>query len=201
MLRHPLDRCKGGYRSLFTVFLLDISRTQVALVEPPLGLLGQNAGEPLPIQVDPLVARPVEAVGKILQALPVNVVDFFVNGCLGVLELQWRQCFLEVTALWHAPVTGLSRRGDKRSDRVASSEIVRVIADVAVNEICGTHQAVPAHLFLIGEVVEHQGSLTQAVGPHLEAGSVGGERVVAVEPFSTVAWRRPVRIVLSVVKD
>ena len=80
-------------------------------------------------------------------------------------------------------------------------EILGVVADVPVDEVGGAHQAVRAHSRLVREVVEHQDALAEAVGSHLEAGAIGGERIVAAEPVPAVVGRRLVGVVLAVVED
>ena len=42
----------------------------------------------------------------------------------------------------------------------------------AVGEVGGTHEAVLTNAFLIGEVMEHQDPLAQAVGAYFESGTV-----------------------------
>ena len=71
-----------------------VDRAEVALVEPGAGLLGEDAGDAFAIQIDPLVARAVQADGQVLQALGVDLLRL--SSCtigLAVLELERRQRF------------------------------------------------------------------------------------------------------------
>ena len=175
---------------------------QVALVEPGAGLLGQDAGDALAVQVDPLVGRAVEAGGQVLQACRVHLENLILDGCLAVLELERRQRLLEVGGVLDAVahdhglgvvphVAGLRDRANERGEAGAAlmGELVfdrdglRVV-EVGVVELGGAHQAVVALLARgqVGNVMEHQDAAAAAIGAHLEAGAVGGEGVGANGP-------------------
>ena len=67
-----LDRGEARRDASLTISLYTADGTEIALVEPTVGLLGQNAGESFTIQVHPLIAGAVETIGKILEALRIN---------------------------------------------------------------------------------------------------------------------------------
>ena len=71
-------------------FADEIDRAEVALVEPAVGLLGEDAGEAFAVQIDPLIGRAVEAVGQILQTLGVHFANGAVDVGFGVLEFDRR---------------------------------------------------------------------------------------------------------------
>ena len=52
---------------------------RLRLVEPGAGLLRQDAGDALAVQVDPLVGRPVEARGQVLEALGVELENLILD--------------------------------------------------------------------------------------------------------------------------
>src|SRR5262249_50876550 len=90
---------------------------------------------------------------------------------------------------------------NERGNGMAMRAIVGVIADIPVDEVRRTHQAIRSNAGLAGKVVKHEDALTQAVGAYLEAGSVGGKRVVTAEPFARIVWFGVVGVVLTVVED
>ena len=47
---------------------VSVSGLEVALVEPGVGLLGEDAREPLAVEIDPLIRRAVDAAGQVLEA-------------------------------------------------------------------------------------------------------------------------------------
>ena len=63
------SRAELRKRELRAIVALLVDRAQVRLVEPAAGLLGQDAGEPLAVEVDPAVLGAIEAIGQVLQAL------------------------------------------------------------------------------------------------------------------------------------
>src|ERR1700735_3099475 len=72
---------------------------QVAFVEPRSALFAENPRHTLPIQVHPLVVRTVQAIWQVLKTLRVDFVNFLIDECIAVSELQRRQgpgleCFL-----------------------------------------------------------------------------------------------------------
>ena len=159
-------------------------------------MFGQHAGETVPIQVDPLVAAAVEPGRQVLQALGSDVVDGELRGerNFGVLEFERRQRPLEV-AIPLADVTVLRGRCHERGNRLSALRVA------PIGEIQRPHQAIAADVFLPGKMMKHEDALAQAVRAHLEAGTVGGERVEATEPLAhIVAGKRLVRVVLSVIQ-
>jgi hypothetical protein len=50
-LRDQLDRREAGLHRHLVVLRFDRHRAEVALIEPPLRLLGQDTGNPFPVQV------------------------------------------------------------------------------------------------------------------------------------------------------
>ena len=80
---------------------------QVRLVEPGVGLLGEDAGDALAVEVDPLVARAVEAEGRFSRLSGSTSWTRFVDHRLGVVELERRQRLLEVGAVGLAHVARL----------------------------------------------------------------------------------------------
>src|SRR4029079_8686772 len=70
---------------------------EVALVEPGIRLLGEDAGDPFAVQIDPLVAGAVEAAREGLQAAGVDLADRLLDLCFGVSELQRGQRLLAIT--------------------------------------------------------------------------------------------------------
>src|SRR5215217_7150898 len=142
-----------------SILAFEGNRADVALVEPHAGLLGQNARHPLAVQVEPLIARAVQPVRQVFEAFRIDSPDLFLDGCLAVLEFQRRQRFLQIAAFRLALVAALGNGCDKRGYRVPLPEVLGVIADVPIDEICGTYQAVLTNFLLIREVMEHQDAL------------------------------------------
>ena len=118
LLGDPLDGCETGGDGLAAALVSGIDRAQVPLVEPAVGLFGEDAGHAFAVEVDPLVASAIQAVGQVLQTLGVDLVKRLVDGRLGVFELQRRQRFLEITA-WLPFVTRLGHREQEGEDRIA----------------------------------------------------------------------------------
>ena len=63
------ERGEARDSGFFGADLRPAAGAEVALVEPAAGLLGEDAGEPFAVQIDPLVAAAVETDGQILQAV------------------------------------------------------------------------------------------------------------------------------------
>src|SRR5687768_8815607 len=89
-----------------------------------------------------------------------------------VFELQRRQGFFEITSTIGTFVPTLADRGDERGNGMAMRAVVGIIADIPIDEVRRTHQAIRSNAGLAGKVVKHEDALTQAVGAHLEAGPV-----------------------------
>ena len=165
-----------------------LAATQVVLVVPGAGLLGEHAGEPLPVEVHPLIAGSVDALGQVARAVGVDIVQ----GGLG-LRLH----------------VGEQHAGDARL-RLAGA-----IADLAdfhqlavrgvllVEELGGAHQhrvegVLPLGIGgVLGEAVEGHDAAAEAVGANLEAGAVAGERVRPRLPrrvLWSIVFRRLIRL-------
>src|SRR5688572_9336755 len=69
---------------------------QIWLVEPRVRLFGQNAGDALAIEVDPLVYRAVQADWQVFQADRIELANIILNGGLAVLELNGRQRLFDI---------------------------------------------------------------------------------------------------------
>ena len=70
--------------------LSDVQPADVALVEPAVTLLGEHAGEAVAIEIDPLIAAAVDAVGQIVEAVDICVADCRIDVGQRVLEVQGR---------------------------------------------------------------------------------------------------------------
>ena len=81
----------------------------VALVEPGAGLLGEDAGDAFAVQVGPAVGAAVQADGKVLEALRIDLLHRVLHDGLGVFELDGRQAALVVAAVV-AAIAGLGHR-------------------------------------------------------------------------------------------
>ena len=57
LARDPFDGREARGDDLAAVLADEVDRAQVALVEPAVGLLGEDAGEPFAVEIDPLVVR------------------------------------------------------------------------------------------------------------------------------------------------
>src|SRR6266542_1783382 len=109
---HEFDGRELRQRPLDAILPADIDRAEIALVEPCAGLLAQNAGDALAVQVDPLIAGGVETGREILQAAGIQFPRVFVDHGLAVFELQRRQRTFEVASAGFALVSALGDRGD-----------------------------------------------------------------------------------------
>ncbi len=85
------DRTEARRWRFLAILDPEVDGTQVTLVKPTPGLLGQDARETFAIQIHPLVARTVETVRQIFEALGVDLPDRFVDGRLAVFEFQRRE--------------------------------------------------------------------------------------------------------------
>ena len=176
--RNQLHRRKLRFDVRRAVAGFAVDRAEVALVEPGAGLLGQDAGDALAVQVGPLVGCAIQPDGQVLQAFGIHLLHRVLHDGLGVFELDRRQAALQI-AVGLPFVAGLSDREQERVD--GGARIVGVLL-VGVGEVGGAHEAVVAHASFAIEMVEHQDALAQAVGAHLEAGAVGREGVGTAKP-------------------
>ena len=85
----------------------ECSIAEAAFVIPGVGLLRKNAGQPLALQIDPLIAAAINTVGQIFDAFGIDLMDGFIHLNVGVLELEFRQGFFEVALVRLLHITGL----------------------------------------------------------------------------------------------
>jgi len=70
--------------------IADWERAEVAFVEPGVGLLGENPGDALAVQVDPLIAGAIETDGQVLEAFRVQFENTVLDVCPAVFEFERR---------------------------------------------------------------------------------------------------------------
>jgi hypothetical protein len=95
----------------------------------------------------------------------------------------------------------LSDCSEKRDQRIAALQIVRVLAGILIDQIGRMNQTVLPDRWFVGKVVEEQDALTESVGTHLEAAAIGGERIIAAEPGLDFARGGCAGVVRTIVKD
>ena len=169
---------------------IGVKAAQVALVEPALSLLGQDARDALAVQVQPLVLRAVEPYRQILQAFGVDEMDRLVHPGPAVLEFERGERPLGVGLPVALPdIAALRGRGEIGDDGA------RVVLQVGgADEAGGVAQLL--------EVVEDQHPPAQSLGSDLETGPKAGEGVGSRCPWPNLAARGGLRlIVLPIVKD
>ncbi len=175
---------------------LPVGGAEVALIEPRSALFGQDTGHALAVQVGPLIPT-VQPGGQVRQAGRVHLLDDALHHRPGVVEGNRRQTALPVAG----PVAAVAGLGDGQQagvDRVAGG-VGGLL--VGVGEVGRAHQAVGQHVRLVGEVVEQQHTLAEAVGAHLEAGAVGREGVVAARPGAGLGRGGGIGVVVAIVED
>ena len=94
-------------------------RAEIALVEPGAGLLGEDAGDAFTVQVGPAIGAAVQADGKVLQTLRIDLLHRVLHDGLGVFELDGWQAALVVAAVV-AAIAGLGDLLQEGVDRVAN---------------------------------------------------------------------------------
>ena len=157
--------------------------TDVALVEPGAGLLGEDAGDAFAVEVGPLVGSAVHSDRQVFQARGVDLLHRVLHDGLGVFVLERRQAALQIAAVV-ALIARLSDGAQKGVDGVAGAGGILL---VRIGEVGGAHQAIVADVRLTREMMEHQHPLAEAAGAHLKARAVGGEGVVAEGPVLVAA--------------
>jgi hypothetical protein len=115
------------------------------IVVPRRGLLGEDAGQSLAIEIDPPVARAVDTIGQIPDALRIDVADRLVDLDLRILKLEVRQRSLEIRAVRLLRIAGLRHRGDERCDR-----------HLAVRKVHRPDEIVRGSVQLVRKMMEHQ---------------------------------------------
>src|SRR5258708_3961182 len=71
-----------------------------------------------------------------------------------------------------------------------------------MSEIRGANQAVEADIFLLPEVMKHQGPAAQTMGPDFKRGPVRGKRIESASPLlPSVLRNRVLEVVVTIVKD
>ncbi len=172
----------------------------IRLVIPAPSLTGENTRNAFPIQVHPLIDSIIQALGQILQTLPIQRLHLVVDSCFAVFELQRREGFLDVAIPVHSIVPGLDNRKQARIDGITG---VGGILLVGIGEVGGTHQAIISSSTAgrMGEMMEHEHPLAQPVGAHLEAGAIGRERIGADGPGGGFVRSGSVLVMLAIVED
>ena len=118
---------------------------EIALVVPGVGLLGQDAGQSLAVEIDPSVSGAVDALRQILDARRVDLAHRFVDVDLGVFELELRQRLPEIGPVGLLRIARLRDRGDEGRDGA-----------FLVLKIGRSNEIVDGSVELVGKVMEHQ---------------------------------------------
>src|SRR5271157_4025368 len=110
----------------------------------------------------------VESVGKILQALRIDVAHGLVDHRFGVGKLERRHGFREVAAVGSAPVTRLSHRQQVRIEGLGG--VRWRLHGLSMDKVGGSYQTVQADTGLAGEMMKHQHPAAKPVSANLERG-------------------------------
>jgi hypothetical protein len=177
--RDKLGRTKPRNSVLLHAIAHQVVRTQIALVEPALRLLGEDSGSAFAIQIHPLIASAVQADGQVCHAFCIRLPDWLLGelfwaGNSGVLEFKWRERFFQIAIGLIldrlANVARLCDTGDERRDGA-----------FGIRKLGGAYQAI-IDAQLLREMMEREDAAAKAVGAHLEAGAVGGEGILTHGP-------------------
>lgn len=153
---------------------------QVGLVVPGAGLLGEHAGEPFAVEVDPLIAGTLGADGNVLEFIGRDGPDGRVDLGLAVGERNRRQLARFVRCVGGRAFLICAMR-DGPKDGVAGLLGIIELCGFGIVEVGRADEIVRGTQFLF-EVMKHQNPAAQSVGSHLEARAVGRERILAGEP-------------------
>ncbi len=72
------------------------NRAEIALVEPGIGLFGEDAGDAFAMQVCPLIGGTIHPHGQVFQAFRVHLFHRVLYDGLGVLELDRRKVAFQI---------------------------------------------------------------------------------------------------------
>ena len=82
------ERFKLRRNARRTMDEIEAERAQVALVVPSVVVLGEDALQPLAVEIEPLVAPPVDARWEIGEAFGIDVLHVLLNAGFAVIELE-----------------------------------------------------------------------------------------------------------------
>src|ERR1051325_8081637 len=91
-------RAKAAERSRPPGISLLVGRAPVRLGKPAIALFGEDTGQSFAIQIDPAMACAVAAPGEVPDAVRIEFVHGFADGCVGVFELRGRKAFGTIAA-------------------------------------------------------------------------------------------------------
>ncbi len=173
-----------------------VAGTEIPLVVPAVSGIAEDPGQALAVQVGPAEGGAVEPFRQVGLARRIQGEHVRLYLRLAVAELQRRHGPGD-QALVALPVAGLRHRDHEGVDRAAG--VGRRLL-VGVGQVHRPDEAVRAGRRLGREVVEQQQPLDSPVGPDLEAGAVGRERVGAQRPGLVRLRRRRHAGVVAVVE-
>src|SRR6266700_5686120 len=145
-----------------------LTRSQVVLVKPGISLFSQNTRNALAIQVDPLIARAIQACGKVFQAVGIDEMNLLIYKRLAIGKFKrWERFSFITCSIRDIPyITGLGDGGQIGGNGI-----------FAISKVGGAHQAMSSAQFR--KKMKHEDTLAKPVRSHFETSAKAGKGVRA----------------------